>query len=91
VRKIIHRTTGMVRAARIVNKSLISLQEQERLCKEVEILKDLVHPNILSILEFYDDPKYFYFVTELCTGGELLDRIQEDGHFSEKKAAQVMK
>lgn len=31
-----------------------------------------------------------YIVTELCTGGELFDRIIEYKHFNEKEAADVM-
>lgn len=57
----------------------------------MEILKRLDHPNILKIYEFYQDAKYFYIVSEMCTGGELFDRIQEEGHFSERKAAQIMR
>jgi calcium-dependent protein kinase len=57
----------------------------------VEILKRLDHPNILKIYEFYQDTKYFYIVSEMCTGGELFDRIQEEGHFSERKAAMIMR
>ena len=50
---------------------------------EVNILKKMViffikykdHPNIMKIFEFYQDNAYFYIVSELCTGGELFDRI----------------
>jgi calcium-dependent protein kinase len=30
-------------------------------------------------------------VTELCTGGELFDKIQDETSFSENKAAEIMK
>lgn len=49
------------------------------------------HPNIIKVYEFYQDDKYFYIVTELCLGGELFDKIQEESHFSEKKAALIIK
>jgi calcium-dependent protein kinase len=32
-----------------------------------------------------------YIITELCTGGELFDKIQESNSFSERKAAETMK
>jgi calcium-dependent protein kinase len=43
------------------------------------------------VYEFYQDDKFFYIVTELCLGGELFDKIQEEKSFSEKKAAFIMK
>ena len=33
------------------------------------------HPNIVRLIAFYDEPKMFYIVTELMTGGELFDQI----------------
>ena len=53
-----------------------------RLRNEVNLLKDLDHPNILNVYEFYEDNKKFYIVSEILSGGELFDRIIEQG-FSE--------
>jgi calcium-dependent protein kinase len=58
---------------------------------EVEILKKLIHPNIMQIFEFYEDKKNFYIITEFCEGGELFDKVVEKGSFSENEAAWVMK
>jgi calcium-dependent protein kinase len=54
-------------------------------------MRKLDHPNIIRVFEFYQDVKYFYIVTELCTGGELFDKIVKRKHFSETVAAQTMK
>jgi calcium-dependent protein kinase len=54
---------------------------------EINILKQLDHPNILKLFESYEDDKRFYLVTELCTGGELYEEINKTLVFSEKKAA----
>jgi calcium-dependent protein kinase len=35
--------------------------------------------------------KNFYIITELCTGGELFDKIIENKQFDEKLAAETMK
>eukprot|EP00825_Cyclidium_porcatum_P037888 TRINITY_DN4276_c0_g1_i2.p3 TRINITY_DN4276_c0_g1~~TRINITY_DN4276_c0_g1_i2.p3 ORF type:complete len:103 (-),score=21.60 TRINITY_DN4276_c0_g1_i2:2-310(-) len=32
----------------------------------------------------------FYIVIELCSGGELLERIQSEHHFKERDAAKIM-
>eukprot|EP01016_Furgasonia_blochmanni_P042442 TRINITY_DN563_c0_g2_i7.p1 TRINITY_DN563_c0_g2~~TRINITY_DN563_c0_g2_i7.p1 ORF type:complete len:335 (-),score=102.81 TRINITY_DN563_c0_g2_i7:569-1510(-) len=66
-------------------------EEQERLQNEVQILKQLDHPNIIKVYEFYEDKKFLYIVTELCSGGELFDKIEKEGGFKEKQAAQTVK
>ena len=83
--------TGLARAIKIINKDELSTSEKERMATEVEILKQLDHPNIIKIFEFYEDEAYFYIVSELCTGGELFDRIAYEARLSEPEAACIMK
>ena len=45
----------------------------------------------MKVFEFYQDARFFYIVTEICTGGELFDKILEGGSFSESKAADTIK
>jgi calcium-dependent protein kinase len=46
----------------------------------------------VKYFETYDDVKYIYLVMELCSGGEIIDKISDKNyHFSEKKAADVIK
>lgn len=45
---------------------------------QVRILRNLNHPNIIKIYQFFeDDPRKYYIVTEFMEGGELFDRIVE--------------
>jgi calcium-dependent protein kinase len=89
VRKVTSKTTGQVRALKIIKKQ--KNQDSARMYLEVEILKKLIHPNIMQIFEFYEDKKNFYIITELCEGGELFDMIVDKGSFNEDDAAWVMK
>jgi calcium-dependent protein kinase len=57
---------------------------------EISILKELDHPNIVRFYETYIDYKYIHIVMQLCTGGELFDRIVKLEKFSEKDAAELM-
>ena len=54
------------------------------------ILMSVDHPNILKVFESYEDEKFYYLVTEFCTGGELFDRIIDEGNLSESLAANYM-
>ena len=74
-------------------KTLVLPDEQpraERVLEEVDILKTLDHPNIITIYEVILEDNKLHIVTELCTGGELFDRIIDSGHFSENQAAKIM-
>ena len=59
--------------------------------KEINILKSLDHPNIIKVYEFYSSAKYIYIINELCTGGELFDKIVEVKYFSESAACNIMR
>merc|ERR1719359_1942752 len=48
------------------------------------------HPNIIKLYESFEDRKNIYLVMELCSGGELFDRIIDSGHFTEVQAAILM-
>ena len=65
--------------------------EKKMLFNEINNLKDLDHPNILKMYEFFEDEKRYYIVTDICKGGELFDEIVARGKFSEKDAALLMK
>lgn len=76
---------------KILEKSKVPPAEEEKFIAEINVLKQLDHPHILRLYEFYQDKKNYYIIMELCTGGELFDQIIEKGSFSEKEAAVVMK
>jgi len=60
--------------------------------QEVDFLTTLSpHPNVLKYHSAYVTPTNFYIVTELCTGGALFDRIRKLDHFTERKAADLLR
>ncbi|GAQ89885.1 Serine Threonine protein kinase [Klebsormidium nitens] len=85
-RQCIERKTGTVHACKLIAKS--RLQPNDYILREVQIMHHLVgHPHVVKIQGAYEDPRRVYIVMELCTGGELFDRIVANGRFSEKAAA----
>ena len=61
--------------------------EKKMLFNEINNLKDLDHPNILKMYEFFEDKKRYYIITDVCKGGELFDEISTRGNFSEKQTS----
>lgn len=59
-----HRVTGAKRAIKMVSKNALSTKEMLKLLEELELLKEIDHPNILKILEHYEDDQHHFFVTE---------------------------
>ena len=46
--------------------------------REIQLLNQLDHPNIVRYYETYEDEFYLYLVMELCTGGELYQTFLEN-------------
>jgi calcium-dependent protein kinase len=53
----------------------------------------LDHPNIVRLEEVYESHSEIYLVQELCLGGELFDRLDEqpDYHYTEAECARLIK
>jgi calcium-dependent protein kinase len=64
VRKCLHKETKALRAVKIINKKFLEAEEQAKLLSEISILKELDHPNILKLYEFFQDHKRYFLVTE---------------------------
>jgi calcium-dependent protein kinase len=58
---------------------------------EVNLMCTLDHPNIVNLYAVYEDVKYFHLIMDLCSGGELFDRIIAVGRYTEQRASELMK
>ncbi|XP_017051421.1 calcium/calmodulin-dependent protein kinase type 1 isoform X1 [Drosophila ficusphila] len=92
-------------AVKIIDKKALKGKE-ESLENEIRVLRRfsanhfggkcpngarLTHPNIVQLLETYEDKSKVYLVMELVTGGELFDRIVEKGSYTEKDASHLIR
>jgi len=66
-------------------------EEIRMLLNEMTILREIDHPNIIKMYDFFEDDKRYYLVTEVCKGGELFDEVLQRGKFSEIDAAVLIK
>ncbi|CAE8654889.1 unnamed protein product [Polarella glacialis] len=91
VTKGTNRSTGVVRAVKSVVKARATEGSGlEGLEREIELTKTLDHPNIVRLYGAFQDARCIYLIMELCTGGELLDRITERQNIAEPLVAHVM-
>ncbi|PWY73752.1 Pkinase-domain-containing protein [Aspergillus sclerotioniger CBS 115572] len=64
--------------------------ERANILKEVQIMRQLDHPNIVKLVQFSESRQYYYIVLELCPGGELFHQIVRLTYFSEDLSRHVI-
>uniref|UniRef100_A0A674PCM8 Death-associated protein kinase 1 n=1 Tax=Takifugu rubripes TaxID=31033 RepID=A0A674PCM8_TAKRU len=95
VRRCRHRSTGVEYAAKFIKKRRskssrrgVSREDIER---EVSILKEIQHPNIITLHEVFENKAEVILILELVAGGELFDFLAEKESLSEEEATQFLK
>ncbi|KAJ3130597.1 hypothetical protein HK100_007892 [Physocladia obscura] len=85
VKEAVKISTGEHFAVKVISKRLMAGREH-LILNEIEILKKVSKGNN-HIVTLHD----LYLVMDLCTGGELFDRIVERGSFFEEDAAEIIR
>ncbi|RVE67834.1 hypothetical protein OJAV_G00085590 [Oryzias javanicus] len=95
VRRCRHRSSGAEFAAKFIKKRRskssrrgVSREDIER---EVNILKEIQHPNIITLQEVFENKAEVILILELVAGGELFDFLAEKESLSEEEATQFLK
>lgn len=81
---------GQVAIKTIKKKDMISLEIfQQR--KEIEVLKMCQHPNIIKLVDLFENSDYFYIVLEYMEGKDLFDYLDKKGQkVPEKRAREIL-
>ncbi|XP_068172903.1 serine/threonine-protein kinase ULK2 isoform X2 [Antennarius striatus] len=69
-------------AIKSINKKNLS-KSQILLGKEIKILKELQHENIVALYDVQETPNSVFLVMEYCNGGDLADYLQAKGTLRE--------
>lgn len=77
-------------AIKIILKKNVKGNEQ-MVVDELRMLREMKHPHIVRFVDWFESRDKYYIVTQLATGGELFDRICEQGKFTEKDASQTIR
>ena len=84
VRLGVHRLTSTRVAIKQIPKDVSS-----SLTREIHHHRQLHHPNICQLYEVIATESYIWLVTELCSGGELFDYLEEKKRLSEDEARTI--
>lgn len=82
------KSTGQMYAIKIIDKATLQ-ENREALLTEISILKQVDHKNVINMKEIFETRKKLYLIMDVLDGGELFDRIVENGTFSEKDASDL--
>ena len=72
-------------AMKEIPKTSEDLLSDNEIMDEIEILKNLDHPDIVRITEFYNTENSYYLINEYCKYGELYEQVKNE--FSETQIA----
>ncbi|KAG6853399.1 hypothetical protein C0991_004732 [Blastosporella zonata] len=96
VKEAIHITTGKYYACKVINKKLMEGREHMVPCELTIILCYQLNgvdgnPNIVTLHDYFETSHNLYLCFDLCTGGELFDRICAKGNYYEADAADLVR
>lgn len=77
-------------AVKIIEK--VPGHSRARVFKEIDTFHHCTgHKNIIQLVEYFEEPDYFYLVFEKVNGGQLLHHIQNRTRFTEMEASFVIR
>ena len=80
----VHRITQKKVAVKILDKNKIeSKDDLERIIREMQILTEMDHQNVIKIFKIYEEEDNFSIIMEYCEGGELFNYIVKKQRLSE--------
>lgn len=68
-------------AIKMMKRSYIDVNKIYRglLQNEIQILRELSHPNIMKVHDLLEDENHYYVVSEYLKGGSVMKRLREHG------------
>ncbi|XP_061679076.1 death-associated protein kinase 2 isoform X2 [Syngnathoides biaculeatus] len=95
VRRCREKSTGLEYAAKFVKKRQSRASRRgvrrEEIEREVDILQQLQHPNVVTLHDVYENRTDVVLVLELVSGGELFDFLARKESLCEEEATQFIK
>ncbi|XP_030006136.1 serine/threonine-protein kinase NIM1 [Sphaeramia orbicularis] len=79
VKMAFHALTKDKVALKVLDKTKLDIQAQRLLSREISSMEALQHPNVVRLYEVVDTPSRLYLVVEYAGGGDLHNRICNEG------------
>jgi len=76
VHRVVRIDSGIERVCKSISKSNTSVPHSQ-IESEIRIIATLDHPNIVKIIEYFEDDSHVHLIMEYCPDGDLLSRIKQ--------------
>uniref|UniRef100_A0A8C4QIH9 non-specific serine/threonine protein kinase n=1 Tax=Eptatretus burgeri TaxID=7764 RepID=A0A8C4QIH9_EPTBU len=73
-------------AIKIIDKSRLDQVSLNKVYREVYIMKQLSHPNVIKLYQVYQTRNMLYLVTEYARNGEMFEYLSKHGQLDEEEA-----
>ena len=83
------RGTGARVAIKKIPRAFVLRKEFRRISKEIRILRQLQHPNLIAYRDAFITQRFLYIILEYAEGRTLFDEIQDRRRLSEHEAAVI--
>ena len=78
-------------AIKIIKKNKTKTSDMELVRTEIDVMKLCHHPNVVQLLDHFENAEYIFIVMEYIRGGRLTDYMKEKKfNFTEKRAAEII-
>ncbi|KAJ5223072.1 uncharacterized protein N7469_009312 [Penicillium citrinum] len=78
-------------AVKVLRKFDMNEQQRSNIQKEIQIMRQLRHPNVTEIIDTVETGQYCHIIMKLSTGGELFNQLVKLTFLSEDLAKHVIK
>ena len=92
VQKAKSKLTNQKVAVKLIDKTKLTYRDYELIERENSIMKLVNHPNLVKLIDYYENEKTIFIVMDLLEGGDLMTYLTEKkGKLSERLAAKIIK
>ncbi|XP_032831764.2 death-associated protein kinase 3 isoform X1 [Petromyzon marinus] len=95
VRKCREKSSGVAYAAKFIKKRRSRASRrgvsEEEILREVDILREIAHPNIVTLHDVFENRTDVILLLELVSGGELFDFLAEKESLTEEEALDFLR
>ena len=87
----VHKSTKEKVAIKIIQKSSMKDNDAELVRTEIDIMKLCHHPNIVRLLDHFENAEYIFIIMEYLSGGSLTNYIKKSKFtLSEKRILEII-